>query len=143
MIEGVRMADNRKIELRADRLLRLREERHWTQMQAGWECQVNPGNLSRMERGDLKNVTMATLVGLARGYDTTVEYLIGATNDPTPRPQAALDRLTEDEARWLILFRELSPFSRETVFALAQRLADSDRAAAEPTPDPVERAERQ
>lgn len=137
------MADNRKIELRGDRLLRLRENLHWTQLHAGFMCKVNPGNLSRMERGDLKNVTMATLVGLARGYNTTIEYLIGVSNDPAPRPQSAIDRLSEDEARWLTLFRELSPFSRETVFALAQRLADSDRAAAEPTPDPVERAERQ
>jgi transcriptional regulator with XRE-family HTH domain len=112
-------------------------------MEAAYKCGMNQGNLSQIERGQRTNVQMETLVGLAEGLKTTVEYLIGATNDPTPRPQAALDRLTEDEARWLILFRELSPFSRETVFALAQRLADSDRAAAEPTPDPVERAERQ
>ncbi|NLG27415.1 MAG: helix-turn-helix transcriptional regulator [Chloroflexi bacterium] len=133
----------RQIGLRGDRILRLRERLGYTQMEAAYKCGMNQGNLSQIERGQRTNVQMETLVGLAEGLKTTVEYLIGATNDPTPRPQAALDRLTEDEARWLILFRELSPFSRETVFALAQRLADSDRAAAEPTPDPVERAERQ
>ena len=131
------MPERQKIELRGERLYRLRQARGWTQLQAAYHCEVNPGNLSRMERGDLKNVTMATLVGLARGYDTSVEYLIGATNDPAPGPRSALDKLTDEESRWVLLFRELTPFSRETLFELAQRLADRDRAATETARDAV------
>jgi transcriptional regulator with XRE-family HTH domain len=133
----------RNIQLRGDRILRLRERRGWNQMEAAWKTHTNQGSLSRIERGMLKNVTLETLASLAEGLDTSIEYLIGVSNDPAPRPQSAMDRLSEDEARWLTLFRELSPFSRETVFALAQRLADSDRAAADPPREQAARAEHQ
>lgn len=121
----------RKIGLQGDRVLRLRERLGYTQMEAAYKCNMNQGNFSQIERGQRTNVTMETLVGLAEGLQTSVEYLIGATNDPAPNRQSALDRLTDDEARWLVLYRELMPVTRESLLGFVQKLADRDRALAD------------
>lgn len=127
----------RTIGLRGERLARLRDQRGWTQLEAGVTCGVPPGNLSRMERGDLKNITISTLAGLAKGYETTIEYLIGITNDPAPYRRSPLDDLTSEEAEWLGMFQELSVWSRETIRSMCERLRDRDRQAVSPSAYPV------
>ena len=122
------------IGLRGDRLMRLREQHGWTQMTAGYACKVHPGNLSKMEKGELKNVTSRTLVRLARGYSTSVSYLINDTNDPSPLRESVLDRLTDDEARMLLIYQELLPSARQAVLELAQSISDIQRISADGLP---------
>jgi len=43
--------------------------------------------ISRIERGIRPNVYVATLGALARGLNTTTDYLLGLTANPFPRDQ--------------------------------------------------------
>ena len=122
----------RKIELRGDRILRLRERLGWNQMEAAYKTHTNQGSLSRIERGGLKNVTLETLANIADGLGTSIEYIIGVSNDPAPRPQSVLDTLTDNEARLLLTYRRLNPVSQESLLDLAGKMEDKERAAQRP-----------
>lgn len=132
------------IGVRGERLIRLRDKLGLNQMEGAYRCHVNQGNLSRIEREDLKNPTLDTLARLADGYQTTIEYLIGATNDPAPRHQSALDRLSDDEAQMLLTYQELLPEGRAAVLSLARSIVGMQpRPSDDPpaAPPPIARRE--
>lgn len=113
-----------KVTLRADRMLRLRDRNGWTQMEAAYRCKCNQGNYNLIERGLRTNVTLETLVGLARGFETSIEFLLGLSNDPAPRPASALDKLSDDQANLVLTYEELNPVAREALRDLARRMLD-------------------
>ena len=123
-----------KIGLRGDRITHLREKLNMTQMAAAYACNMNQGNLSMIERGRRNNITLETLDNLATGLKTSVEYLINRSNDPAPRRESVLDRLTDDEARMLLTYQELLPPAREAVLSLAQRISDIQRTLSDGLP---------
>ncbi|MCK9357706.1 MAG: helix-turn-helix domain-containing protein [Dehalococcoidia bacterium] len=111
-----------KIGLRADRLLLLRDRNGWTQMDAAYRCHCTQGNYNAIERGLRTNITLNTLAGLASGYDTSIEFLLGLSNDPAPRPKSALDELSDDEAELVLTYQECLPLMRKAIREAAQNI---------------------
>jgi transcriptional regulator with XRE-family HTH domain len=59
------------------RVLALRKAASMTQDQLADAAEVPQGNISRLERGDVEDVHVSTLIRLARSLGSTVDYLLG------------------------------------------------------------------
>ncbi len=62
----------------------LREDRDLTQEALAEVLHISQATYSRYESGTL-DIPSAALIALARFYGTSVDYLLGLTNDPSPR----------------------------------------------------------
>lgn len=62
----------------------LREDRDLTQEALAAVLHISQATYSRYESGSL-DIPSAALIALARFYGTSVDYLLGLTNDPAPR----------------------------------------------------------
>lgn len=65
------------------RIRELREEQHLTQRQMAKLLQTTPGTYSRYERGAVK-IPLKVVCGLADIHNTSVDYLIGITDQRVP-----------------------------------------------------------
>ena len=59
------------------RVLALRKTTSMTQDQLADTAQVPQGNISRLERGDVEDVHVSTLLRLARALGATIDDLLG------------------------------------------------------------------
>jgi transcriptional regulator with XRE-family HTH domain len=66
----------------ADRLKAARERAGWTQTELGKRSKVHAMAISRLERGEKKDVTGATLRKLAIALQVSGDYLLGLTDAP-------------------------------------------------------------
>ena len=69
----------------ARRLKAARRAKGWTQTELGKRSGVHFMAVSRLERGEKKDVTGRTLRKLACALATTADYLLGLTDEPRPR----------------------------------------------------------
>lgn len=98
--------------------------------QVGSEVGVSKTTVQRWESGLIKDVRRQKIYGLSKSLNTTPEYLMGLTDDPTPpshihakeKPTAKGDELSEDESKlsaaekeWIQLFRLLSDDQRQLI----------------------------
>ena len=72
------------------RILKLRRARGWSTTVLAAKlvergCLVGQSKITSIETGNNPGVTTATLAALADVLDTTTDYLLGRTDDPTPR----------------------------------------------------------
>ena len=67
------------------RIRNLREDADLTQKQIAELLSTNQSNYSKTERG-VKALSLEEAVTLAQFYKTSVDYLLGRTNNPTPYP---------------------------------------------------------
>ena len=65
------------------RLRNLREARDLNQTEVAAVLQASQTTYSRYESGTL-DIPSASLIALARFYGTSVDYLLGLTDEPTP-----------------------------------------------------------
>lgn len=65
------------------RLRNLREDRDLNQTTVAQLLHVSQTTYSRYENGTL-DIPSASLIALARFYSTSVDYLLGLTDDPAP-----------------------------------------------------------
>lgn len=65
------------------RLRDLREDRDLPQRVLAELLHVSQATYSRYESGGL-DIPSGALIALARFYDTSIDYLLGLSNDPTP-----------------------------------------------------------
>lgn len=65
----------------------LREERHLTQRKMAELLQISPGTYSRYERGAVK-IPLKVACGLAEIHNTSVDYLIGITDQRVSHRQS-------------------------------------------------------
>ena len=65
------------------RLRDLREDRDLPQRLLAELLHVSQATYSRYESGSL-DIPRAALIALARFYETSIDYLLGLTDDPTP-----------------------------------------------------------
>lgn len=70
------------------RIVSAREGKGWTQGQLATYARVNRSYLSLIERGVRTNVGSDHLTKIARTLNTTVDYLVGLSDDPRPLPLA-------------------------------------------------------
>lgn len=86
---------------------------------------IQKGHLSEMEQG-AKNPTGQTVARLAVRYRTSADYLLGLSDDPSPRRD---DPLPASVRELVELARDLSAGRQEELLAHARVLADAELAA--------------
>src|SRR5690606_33252564 len=74
------------IESLGERLRRLRQERDRSQEQVARDLNLSFSIISAYERNE-RQPPVDKLQMLAKYYDTTVAYLLGESDDPSPTPQ--------------------------------------------------------
>lgn len=70
------------------RIRDLREDRELTQRQLAEVLHISQASYSRYESGAL-DIPSAALIALAGFYNTSVDYLLGLTNEKTPHKRAS------------------------------------------------------
>ena len=73
-----------------ERLCHAREKRGWTQTERGRRSGVHHMAISRLERGDKKNVTGITLRKLALALGVSTDWLLGIEDDDEQEPALAV-----------------------------------------------------
>lgn len=69
-----------------NRIRELREDNDYTQKQIGDILGISQRGYSHYEKGDY-DVTGEILIRLAKYYNTSVDYLLGITNETKPYPR--------------------------------------------------------
>ena len=76
-----------------ERVRQARRARDWTQRELADRAGLRaPHLLSYLERGGKTVVQADTLLGLAQALEVSTDYLLGLTDDPSPRPRARRKR---------------------------------------------------
>jgi transcriptional regulator with XRE-family HTH domain len=78
-------------ELDRERLRMQRLKLRLSQQQLGTQIGHDQGYVSRLERGEITDITVRTLARLADALKVSIDYLMNRTDDPTPptkRPRA-------------------------------------------------------
>ena len=70
--------------LNRDRLRLQRLKLRLSQQQLGVQIGHDQGYVSRLERGEITEITVRTLARLADALDLSIDYLMNRTDDPTP-----------------------------------------------------------
>ena len=68
------------------RLKDLREDRDLCQKDVAKMCNISQTNYSKYELGKI-NIPIGTLIQLAIFFDTSVDYILGLTNETNPYPR--------------------------------------------------------
>lgn len=111
-----------------ERLEELRRRVGLSQSAVAERVGVTQPTISDLERGVYQNVDAWIVANLAGVLQTTMDYLLGLTNDPSPRegPRLAVDEVT----RQVLL---LSPQARDALaefLRLVQKHGDTDGGSA-------------
>ena len=69
------------------RLEELRRKKGLTQLQMQMRFGIDQGDYSKIERG-LRTPSMPVYIQFALFFDTSVDYLVGLTDDPRPYPRS-------------------------------------------------------
>lgn len=68
------------------RIKELRKEKGMTQLQVQMKIGIDQSDYSKIERG-LRYPTVDQLIGLAGIFDTSIDYIVGLTNEKKPYPR--------------------------------------------------------
>lgn len=74
--------------LKYERIRNLRIDRDLTQQAVAEMLNVKQNTYSQYEIGVL-NYPLEVIISLAKFYGTSIDYLVGITDDPTPYPKAS------------------------------------------------------
>ena len=112
------------------RIRSLREERGWTQGVLAYKADTTAAQISRLENNDRPSAGAVILGKIALALGTTVEYLLGQTDDPSrrvenvdgqiesPEDVALRARAEELVHRWRLVAR-YSPDQLDTLVNIA------------------------
>ena len=67
------------------RFRELRQNRSLTQVNVSTKIGIDQSDYSKIERG-MKPISLQTAIKVARFYGTSIDYVVGLTNEPTPYP---------------------------------------------------------
>lgn len=90
-----------------NRIENLRERKGWTQRELANRVQLNFSVMNRIESGE-RPVKDSELASFARVLDTTADYLLGLTDDPTP-PKHVQAGIPDDK------YQKLSAYQKEVL----------------------------
>lgn len=99
------------------RLKRLREARDFSQGQLATYSGVARSYISEIESGQAANVSGARLSKLAEVLETSVDYLLGQTDDPRATDRPPVGQLTHQEEEMLKLFQSMDDARRQIALA--------------------------
>src|SRR6266446_3890861 len=72
-----------------ERIGLLRRRQGMTQRTLGEEADIHPNTIARLERGKLTDLPGRAVARLAHTLGTTTDYLLGLSEEETPREDAA------------------------------------------------------
>lgn len=72
-----------------ERIHLLRRRLGWTQRELALTANIHANNLARIERSEIPDPGGQSVARLARALETSTDYLLGLTDDPTPREEPA------------------------------------------------------
>jgi len=107
------------------RIMSAREAKDWTQGQLAAYAHVNRSYLSLIERGLRTNVGSDHLTKIAHALKTTIDYLVGLTDDPRPLPIAQSSPIPPDVAEVAYRIQHLSHPVREKLLESFASLLDT------------------
>lgn len=107
------------------RLKALRKRRGLTQGQVAEYAGISQSTLSEIERGEIAPKTIDAIVNLTHYFGTTADYLLGLSDDPSPRRDAPLPEVTRS---LLEILDELSEGRRAELLAHARVLYEAEQA---------------
>jgi len=81
------------------RVVERRNKRQLTQGQLATYAEMEQSHLSMIEAGKRSNVGVDYLERMTLVLETTVEYLIGVTDDPSPMPEVLAD--VQPDVAWV------------------------------------------
>jgi transcriptional regulator with XRE-family HTH domain len=93
--------------VRGERIKRLRDKRDLTQGQLAAYAGMAQSYLSEVERTSPSNVGSDSLVAIAKVLETSVDYLVGITDDPRSPQRKPVGQLTEEEETLIRDFRAI------------------------------------
>lgn len=116
------------------RIRTLREAKGWTQGQLAYKADTTAAQISRIENNERPGVQAVTIGKIAVALDTTVEYLMGQTGNPTRQlPSSGNTHDTADAVlqarfnellrRWRLVDR-YAPDQLETLINIAYTQAE-------------------
>lgn len=101
------------------RLKELRETKGFTQQELAEKLHVTQQSIYKYEH-DLSWPDSEILIQMAEIFDTTVDYLIGASNVSIRYEIRPANSITSSEQRLLAYYRKLSPRAKELIQELIQ-----------------------
>lgn len=107
------------------RLYLSRDDLQWSRGELAEKAGVSPGHIAKLERGDVKNVTIELAFALADTLGVSRAYLLGLSGKATPEGPD-LDDLDELTREFLNIYQQLSDDKKKTLLNLAQMLRSSD-----------------
>ena len=108
-----------------DRLKQCRLQHDFSQKYVAMTIGVSKPTVSQWENG-VKRPSIENLISLAALYETTVDYLVGNTDDvDSIRPQREL--ITAQERQLLALFRSFPENKRASVLQFLETMSESPR----------------
>lgn len=114
----------------AQRIEALRESKGLLQLELAQLAQIEPSYVSKLEKGQAPNVSAIILARIARSLGTSLDYLVGLTNDPVPSPNPDTLSAVEQAARDPLLRRildawpHLSPALKQSAVDLLEHAAE-------------------
>jgi len=113
---------NRILDTMAVRLADSRKARRLGQAQAGEYVGTKQAYISNLENGHNRPGVVPLIVLLARTYRTSVDYLLGLTNDPTP---ASRRELSPSLRELRDMFEDLTPARQDEAMALLRAMREN------------------
>lgn len=69
-----------------ERIRQLRKEKGLTQLQIQMKIGIDQSDYSKIERG-LRYPTIEQLISMAKIFDTSIDFIVGLTNEKMPYPR--------------------------------------------------------
>jgi len=106
------------------RIKSLREYQGWSQTELAEKSGVGQSYISRLEDGDAPNVSGVILGRIATALETTVDFLLGRIDNPSPYPSTNHPLLKDpDIHRLLECCETLDPGGRQALIGIAERMS--------------------
>lgn len=96
------------------RILELRQKKKLTQQQLADILNVSQQSIHKYENG-ICSPTIEGLRDMAEFFDTSIDYLVGITDNPHRYENISKNALTFSEKRLLTYYRSLSPVTQELI----------------------------
>ena len=109
-----------------ERIRERREARGWSRNKLALTAGVSQGNLSDIENGKVLSPSAKVLSKLARAaLGTSVDYLVGTTDDPAPPSFSDVDVIRADMPLPPLGWDELSEEEKEAVRDITRRFEET------------------
>jgi transcriptional regulator with XRE-family HTH domain len=130
--------------IRGDRVKKLREMLNLEQYEAAFRMGISQAHLSRIEGGQIRSVGSDKLAKVVQILNTNIEYIIGVSDDPTPREMS--DAMSEDTSNLLYAYKSIqSVYLRQAIVDMVRRFltADLEMRGIPVAEEPIEEAPEQ